>query len=108
MSDGEDHRSDYGPCTVISVEIRKYVFDVADFELDLPEHAPILSVQVQYGKPTMWVAVNPEKETVKRQFCVVSTGQPIAKWSFLRFIATFQLSNGDFVGHLFEDTTARA
>ncbi len=88
----------------MTVEIRKYPFEVVDsFELELNRRSPVLSVQVQKGVPVMWVPFDTEKQTAMRTFRVFGTGQPIeGDASKLKYVGTFQMQGGDFVGHLFE------
>ena len=47
------------------------------FELDIPEGAEILSVQMQRGKPKLWALVDPDINKVKREFLIIGTGNPI-------------------------------
>lgn len=89
-------------------QILKYPFDTTgEFELMLPPHAPILSVQVQKGKPCMWVAVHADTKPVLRKFRFFGTGHPIDSLNGLIFVATFQMKDGDLVFHLFEDRTVK-
>lgn len=74
------------------------------FELKLPMAAKILCVQVQSNKPCIWVLVMPGNTDVVRRFRVFSTGAPYDIANTNRYVGTFQLNNGAFVGHLFEVT----
>ena len=79
---------------------------IGEFSLELPVDAEILTVQLQKNKTCIWVLVNTEKqiyETVckKRNFCWVSTGEPIG-YTDLIYLATLQSSGGNHVSHLFE------
>lgn len=73
------------------------------FTLDLPEGACVLSVQMQHGKPQMWVLVDVEerpKET--HAFRVQPTGVEFAMpvLGVHHFVGTFQPEPG-LVFHLF-------
>jgi hypothetical protein len=74
------------------------------FELKLPEKAKILTVQIQKGNPQMWAIVDPQAPLEKRIFRLAGTGHPLESWpeSEFLYIGTFQLFEGDFIGHLFE------
>lgn len=83
--------------------IWKYEVPVQDeFVVPLPGRAEVLSVGVQYDKPQMWVLVDPNERRVPRTFSVVGTGHPVDLNRVGRFIGTFQLMDGVFIGHLFE------
>jgi len=73
------------------------------FSLKLPKGAKILTVQVQRDKPQLWALVNPKSPAETRNFRLVGTGHLIKESEEnLNYIGTFQLFNGDFIGHLFE------
>lgn len=80
----------------------KYTLDEKDdITINLPLGAEILSVQEQHGEPQMWVLVDPNEVVIEqRVFRLAGTGHPIKK--SVKFIGTFQLFGGSFVGHLFE------
>lgn len=85
----------------------KFAFDVQDdIEILMPVGARVLTVQVQGGRPCVWVLVDPsEEKRSKRQFRVAGTGhvlQTEAKMDQLKYVGTFQLLDGKFIGHLFE------
>ena len=86
--------------------IWKYEFPVVgEFTLQLPHEAKIIYVGVQYGKPHMWVLVDPTEELTEYQFIVKGTGRPILTDMCLSHIGTFQLDDidgGILVLHVFE------
>lgn len=85
--------------------IYKYDIKIDDkFEIQLPIGAEILSVQIQYGDPKMWVLVDPAAPIAPRVFEVFGTGHPIHYDMGIdrRFIGTFQIQDGRLVFHLFE------
>ncbi len=83
--------------------IYKYPVSLADsFNVFLPTDAQVLTVQVQYDKPQMWVLLAPEEMTVSREFCLIDTSRDIPDADNLQYIGTFQLQGGALVFHLFE------
>jgi hypothetical protein len=83
------------------ITIYKYQFNVADsFEIEMPIHSDVLSIQLQNGKPTMWVKIDTSQEMVRRMFLAFGTGHPMTSLIDLRHIGTIQI-NG-FVWHIFE------
>ena len=75
---------------------------------ELPKKAQILSVQMQYGAPTMWALVNEKVQgTTIRDFAFIGTGEDfpegkdLNKWVFLD---TVQIESLDEVYHVFETT----
>lgn len=81
----------YGPCI---------------FDLNLPEGAKILSLQLQHGEPCMWALVEKnESSNIKRSFIKVATGEGIGDFyevdeKKMNFIGTYQQINN--VRHVFE------
>jgi hypothetical protein len=71
------------------------------FDLDLPEDALVLSVQVQGEEAQMWVLLDPEAPKVKRTFDAIPTGRRFDA-SHMHYIGTFQMDW--MVFHLFEVT----
>lgn len=73
----------------------------------MPRGATILSLQVQRGEPRMWALVEDTNEVEKRSFRIVGTGHELPAASddielYAHFVDTFQVSDGDFVFHVFE------
>jgi hypothetical protein len=66
-------------------------------ELELPQDARILHVDIQRDVPTLWCMVNPDAPLVKVLFYIYGTGQEVPEnmWH----INTFQ--SGQFVWHCF-------
>lgn len=70
--------------------------------LELPLGAEILTVQTQREKPTLWVLVDPDEYNKENRFIEsVMTGARLLNLN-RKYIGTFQLDNGDFIGHVFE------
>jgi hypothetical protein len=61
-----------------------------------------LDVQIQYQGPCMWALIETDAPLTNRRFCIRGTGQAF-KGNEGKYIGTFQLRNGDFVFHLFEE-----
>lgn len=72
------------------------------FSLSLPTNAEILAVQIQYDLPCIWAVVEIKDEVETRWFKVIGTGHKHKEIEADKYIGTFQLLNGAFVGHLFE------
>jgi len=71
------------------------------FSLELPAKARILTMQMQFDKPVMWCAVDPDAPRVIRRFGLIATGNQVA-FDLPKYIGTFQLFGGATVLHLFE------
>jgi hypothetical protein len=84
------------------MRIYKYPITVTDEQtVQMPLDAKILTVQVQHGSPQLWAIVDEEQPNLEpRTIQVIGTGNPMPKVG--EYIATFQLMNGGFVGHVFE------
>lgn len=69
--------------------------------IEMPSSAEVLTVQVQDGIPCLWALVEVENDLVRREFRVYGTGGqlPINPG---KYIGTFQLLGGGYVGHVFE------
>ena len=79
------------------------------FEVEMPVGAEVLSVMTQpspyhdYADTVqMWALCDPAALKETKRFCVIGTGHPVDLVGLGRFIGTFQLAGGTFVGHLFE------
>ena len=75
------------------------------FSVSIPKGARILTLQLQRGRPQMWVLVNPEVSPEQRTFRIVGTGHRysanvLGSW---RYLGTFQMQDGAFVWHVFEE-----
>lgn len=84
------------------MKIFKYTIPIqGQFILALPEHARILSVQVQRGVPCIWVLVHPKAVLTERKFNIYGTGHDVENPG--NYIGTFQMASGDLIWHLFEE-----
>jgi len=89
------------------ITIYKYTVPITNFDLELPKDAEILAVQAQYNEPQMWVLLNTDKSFTVRHFTVCGTGHQVELIGSHKYIGTFQLHGGSFVGHLFEENLGR-
>ena len=82
--------------------VYKYILQMADLqEVELPEDAEILSVQLQHGGLTLWAYVTPGLPEVPRVIEILTTGNEVADY-VREFISTVQLADGSLVYHFFE------
>lgn len=73
-----------------------------EFSLTMPEEAKILSLQVQHDSPCLWATVPANAgNLIQRYFLIVGTDCDFSVGNY-KYIGTYQLFNGDYVGHLFE------
>ena len=86
--------------------IWKYIIEIKDSqEINMPLGAEILSIQNQNESICIWVLVSPKEARKEiRIFEIFGTGHPINYDMGVNriFIQTFQYSEGQFVGHVFE------
>lgn len=82
--------------------IYKYEVPITDRPLIvMPEGAEVLSVQVQYGVPQLWVLVDPTQLNMLMRFALRAIGQEFHASEVGRYVGTFQLQGGALVYHLF-------
>lgn len=85
------------------ITIWKYSLKLDDkIELEIPEGARILSVQMQGSVPSLWALVDSEAKKEIRVFYIFGTGtsNPLLRFA-LDYIGTFQ--ERFFVWHVFEE-----
>jgi len=86
--------------------IWKYILKTTDRQgINMPLESEILSVGVQTGTVCLWVLVDPEqKKELLHEFEIFGTGNPVYsnEKSKRKFIGTYQLMDGNFIGHVFE------
>lgn len=82
--------------------IFKFPLQITDIQkIRMPKDSSLLTVQVQKGTPCLWALVDTDKEAVERLIGIIGTGHPVPE-NVLRYIGTFQVLEGTFVGHVFE------
>ena len=69
--------------------------------LMVPEGPVPLCVQVQRGQPCLWLRVDPSKSAQPYTVLVVGTGHEREDIADALYVGSFQLHDGDFVGHVF-------
>jgi hypothetical protein len=70
--------------------------------LDLPKTAKVLTVRTQYGKPHVWVMLDPEEKRIRRIFNVIPTGITFDARA-LSYVGTFEVNAGhSLIFHVFE------
>jgi hypothetical protein len=85
------------------MRILKYDVLIEDtFYIYLPKRHEVLAVQMQHGKPYMWVEVDETTEKEKCRFHIIGTGNPYEDEKHYLYIGTFQMYDGELVWHLFE------
>jgi len=85
--------------------IYKYTLEVTDKQrIELYRQSEILSIQEQNGVLCMWVLCDVEFVKDVRTFEIFGTGHNIDYDMGVdrKFISTFQMQGGAFVGHVFE------
>lgn len=89
-------------------KILKYELPLVSWpSIELPKDAFVLCVQEQMNIAYVWAWVDPnETKTIQRRFMLVDTGEEIKEESSedTRYVGTFKLDGGSYVGHLFEFT----
>jgi len=85
-------------------KIFKYPLDVTGTQtVMLPKGGKSLTVQVQHGVPCLWAAVDPEQGLEAIVIGIYGTGHELLdKAQRMNYLGTFQLDDGDFIGHVFE------
>lgn len=92
---------------IIEKRIWKYELEVTDIQnISIPKGGEILTVQIQSGKPCLWVLVEPQSATEIRSFEIFGAGNPVLSdiGTSRKYISTFQLMEGSLVLHMFEYT----
>lgn len=83
--------------------IWKYQLEVTDQqEINIPDEAELLTVQIQNGVPCLWAKVNPKNLSTTKQILTFGTGNPFTGGLGLLYVGTYQLHEGKLVFHVFE------
>jgi len=83
--------------------IWKFEIPIQDqFQIQMPEGAEILDVQMQFGHPVLWALVIAGNPPEYRTFQIKGTGHIITDLSKKDYISTFQQYDGQLIWHLFE------
>jgi hypothetical protein len=82
--------------------IYKYQLEVKDEQrVRMHSKAQLLHVAVQHGKVCLWTLVNLDLPLTDRQIFISGTGHPIQAPYGTKYVGTFMLLEGNFVGHVF-------
>lgn len=76
-------------------------YSLADAEIRVPRDAEILSLQVQDGKPMLWVLVIPEAPLERWAVAAIMTGQPFEPVG--EYVGSALLMDGLLVVHFWID-----
>lgn len=71
------------------------------FTVRMPRYAKILAVACQKGVPFFWAEVNPDNQSIEKEFWLNTTGEPFAESSTVQHVGTFLGIEDRFVGHLY-------
>lgn len=83
--------------------IWKYQLETVDSQtLLMPRGASILTVQTQNEIPCLWALVDPYESKEERVIEIFGTGHKVNDENGIRYIGSYQLMSGAFVGHVFE------
>ena len=86
--------------------IYKYTLPLTDRpNVEMPQGAAILTVQMQYAAITVWAQVNSDRAhpSATRHFAIVGTGRPLPKdGSYQMYVGTVQMAAGDLVWHVYD------
>lgn len=85
------------------MQIWKYLLTQYENNLEMPEGARLLTVQMQHATPTLWVEVDPTATRTQRKVCMVETGQDVDFTdypAYQGYVGTYQL--GGYVGHVYD------
>lgn len=81
--------------------VYKYPLRILDEqEVEMPDSANLLTVQMQNGQPCLWALVDTSNPMVLRKILIRGTGHVAEKVG--RYISTFQMQGGALVFHAFE------
>lgn len=83
--------------------IWKYELKTGYNRIEMHVNSEVLNVDIDQKTdlPCLWVKVDTDKPTVERIFHIYGTGHKIGIG--VKYIGTFQLPGGDFIGHVFEE-----
>ena len=88
----------------MSKKIFKYQLETTSIqEIEMPQGSEILCIQTQNGIPCIWALVEQNATVTKRKFLIVATGHSLPKNRNIKYIGTYQLSDGRMVFHCFEN-----
>ena len=95
----------------MSIQIWKFPLNVIHTqEVEMPQHAKILTIQLNKGEPCLWAAVVPTAPKEKRVFITYGTGHEVREITLFPYLGTYQIEQGDvpfpLVFHVFDGGAA--
>jgi hypothetical protein len=82
--------------------IWKYPLETTDDQdIEAPDNATVLDVQMQHDRPCLWMLVDPNIPVRIYHVKTFGTGHPVRFDDAYVFAGTYQLANGNFIGHVF-------
>lgn len=89
----------------MSLQLWKYPLKISHRQqVNMPEAAAILTVQLQHDEPHMWALCDTESPLKPRTILMYGTGRDITDTD-TEYIGTVIMRDGLLVWHYFEDTT---
>lgn len=83
--------------------IYKYPLSITETQtISLPESHKVLEINVQNGKPYLWVLVDTKTNAKLQKIQMYGTGEPVAEDIGL-YLGTAHLNGGALVVHVFMD-----
>ena len=70
--------------------------------LSLPAGSEILTIQTQRNAPCMWVLLDPTQSFMEERVFITHTTGMVGVESNEKYIGTYQVDDGYYVGHVFE------
>ena len=88
--------------------IFKFSLEVTDEQwIPLQKGADLLCVQAQNGKPVLYATIDDEESQIERvQILTHGTGH-LTSGNIGQYLGTYQLRDGEFVGHCFKGNIAQ-
>jgi hypothetical protein len=88
------------------VKIRSYPISIEDrFEIELPQHAKVLTVHEQRGQPKIWVMADQEQPKERRRFYLIGSDKEINfDPESCTYVGSFQAGGDVLVFHVFVES----
>jgi hypothetical protein len=82
--------------------IYKYELEVTDRQkVMMHKKAELLSVGIQHGKVVLWALIDGDNPIIEREIHTVGTGHIVNVPYGTKYVGTYMLEDGYFVGHVF-------
>lgn len=82
--------------------VYKYPIETRDQQiLIIPGLIQVLHLDVQGGRPCIWCMVDPDKAAKGYKVIIHGTGHDADDTADMKYVGTYKLFNGTFVGHVF-------